>query len=65
MLVVASRCAVTASTPAAFIDVVVGISGLAVVDDALTDRSCLVSLRCGLGMNRGFSLVSRGLRRLL
>jgi hypothetical protein len=51
MLVVASRCTVTAFAPAAFVDVVTGVSGLAVVDDALTDRGCLVPLRCRLGMN--------------
>jgi hypothetical protein len=65
MLVVASRCTVTASMPAAFIDVITGVSGLVVVNDALTDRGCLVPLQCGLGMNRGLSLVSRGLRKLL
>jgi hypothetical protein len=65
VLVVASRCTVTASTLAAFVDVVTGVSGLVVVDDALMDRGCLVPLRCGLGMNRGLFLLSGGLRRLL
>jgi hypothetical protein len=51
--------------PAAFVNVVVGVSRLAVVDDALTDRGFLVPLFCGLGMNRGLFLVSGGLRRLL
>jgi hypothetical protein len=49
----------------AFVDVIASISGLAVVDNALTDRGCLVPLRCKLEMNQGLSLVSRGLRRLL
>jgi hypothetical protein len=65
MLVVASRCTATASTLATFVDVVTGVSGLAVVDDALTDIGCLVPLRCGLGMNQGLFLLSRELRRLL
>jgi hypothetical protein len=51
MLVVASGCTVTASMLAAFVDVITGILGLAVVDDALTDRGCLVLLWCGLKMN--------------
>jgi hypothetical protein len=51
MLVVASRRAVTASTLVAFVDVITGVSGLAVVDDVFTDRGCLVPLRCGLRMN--------------
>jgi hypothetical protein len=62
---VASRYAVTASAPAALVDVVAGVSGLAVVVDVLMDRGCPVPLRCRLGMNRGLSLVSRGLRGLL
>jgi hypothetical protein len=65
MLMVASRHTVTASVPAAFVNVIMGVSRLAVVDDALTDRGCLVLLRCGLGMNRGLFLVSGGLHRLL
>jgi hypothetical protein len=65
VLVVASGCTVTASTLAVFVDVVTGISGLAVVDDALTDRGCLVPLRCGLRMNRDLFLLPRGLHRLL
>jgi hypothetical protein len=47
------------------VDVVTGVSRLAVVNDMLMDRGCLISLRCGLKMNRGLFLVSRGLRRLL
>jgi hypothetical protein len=62
---VASRRAVTASTLAAFVDVVTGISGLVVVDDAFADRGCPVPLWCGLRMNRGLFLLSKGLRRLL
>jgi hypothetical protein len=65
VLVVASRCAVTASALAAFVDVIMGVSRLVVVDDVLMDRGCLVPLRCELGMNRGFFLVSGGLCRLL
>jgi hypothetical protein len=49
----------------AFVDVITGVSGLMVVDDMLTDRGCLVPLRCGLGMNRGLFLVSGGLCRML
>jgi hypothetical protein len=55
VLVVASRCAVTTSAPAAFVDVFTGISGLMVVNDALTDRCCLVPFWCELRMNRGES----------
>jgi hypothetical protein len=47
------------------VDVVTGVSRLAVVNDALIDRGCLIPLRCGLRMNRALFLVSRGLRRLL
>jgi hypothetical protein len=65
VLVVASRCAITAFAPAGFVDVVTGVSGLTVVDDALTDRCCLVPLRCELRMNRGLFLLLGGLRRLL
>jgi hypothetical protein len=65
VLVVASRCTITTSTPAAFVDVIAGVSGFVVVDDALTDISCLFPLRCELRMNRGLSLMSRGLRKLL
>jgi hypothetical protein len=65
MLVVSSRCAVTASTLAAFVDVVAGVSGHVVVDDAFVDRGCLVPLWCGLRMNRDLFLLSGGLRRLL
>jgi hypothetical protein len=45
-------------------DVVMGISRFTVVDDALMDRGCLITLGV-LGMNRGFSLLSGGLHRLL
>jgi hypothetical protein len=37
--------------PAALIDVVMGISGLAIIDDAFMDRGCLVTLWHGFGMN--------------
>jgi hypothetical protein len=63
--VVALGCTVTASTLAAFVDVITSVSGLVIVDDAFTDRGCLVPLRCRLGINRGLFLLSRGLRRLL
>jgi hypothetical protein len=42
-----------------------GVSGLTIVDDTLANRGCPIPLRCGLRMNRGLFLVSRGLRRLL
>jgi hypothetical protein len=45
-------------------DVVTGISRFTVVDDAFTKRDRLVPLGV-LGMNRGLSLLTRGLRRLL
>jgi hypothetical protein len=64
MLVVASSCAVTLFAPPALNDVVTGISRFMVVDDAFTDRDCLVLLGA-LGMNRGLSLLTGGLRRLL
>jgi hypothetical protein len=51
VLVVASRCTVTASTLAAFVDVVTGVLRLTVVDNVLTDRGYLVPLWCGLRMN--------------
>jgi hypothetical protein len=51
VLVVASSCTVTIFAPAALIDVVTGISGLVVVDDAFSDRGSLVSLRCRLEMD--------------
>jgi hypothetical protein len=63
--VVASRGAVTASALAALVDVVAGVSRLVVVNNALMDKGCLIPLQCGLRMNRGLFLVSRGLRRLL
>jgi hypothetical protein len=48
MLMVASRCTVTTSAPAAFVDVVTGVTGLAVVDDTFTDIGCLIPSRCEL-----------------
>jgi hypothetical protein len=45
-------------------DIVTGISRFTVIDDALTDRDRLVPLGM-LGMNRGLSLLSGGLCRLL
>jgi hypothetical protein len=65
VLVVASSCTVTTLAPTALVDVVTGISRFVVVDDAFTDRGYLVSSGGGLRMNRGLSLLSRGLRRLL
>jgi hypothetical protein len=50
--------------PPALDDVVTGISRFTVIDDALTDRGRLVPLGV-LAMNRGLSLLSGGLRRLL
>jgi hypothetical protein len=49
--VVASKCTVIAFTPAALVDVVTGVSGLAIVDDVFTDRGCLVPLWRGFRMN--------------
>jgi hypothetical protein len=51
VLVVASSCTVTIFAPAALVDVVTGMLGLTVVDDAFTDRGSLVSLRCQLRMD--------------
>jgi hypothetical protein len=51
--------------PAAFIDVVTSVSGLAIVDDTITDRGRFVPSWCGLRMNRGLLFLSGGLRRLL
>jgi hypothetical protein len=65
VLVVASSGTVTTLAPTTLIDVVTGISRFAVVDDAFTDRGRLVPLGGGLRMNRGLSLLSGGLRRLL
>jgi hypothetical protein len=48
---VASRCTVIASTPAMLVDVIMGISGLAIVDDAVTDRGRFVPPWRRLGMN--------------
>jgi hypothetical protein len=64
VLVVASSCTVTVFAPPALDDVVTGISRFTVVDDVFTDRGRLVLLGM-LGMNRGLSLLSRGLSRLL
>jgi hypothetical protein len=65
MLVVDSSCTVTILVPLVLGDVVMGVSRFTVVDDAFTDRCCLVPLGGMLGMNRGLSLLSGGLRRLL
>jgi hypothetical protein len=48
-----------------FIDVVTGISGLSIVDDAFTNKGCLVPTWGRLKMNRGLFLLSGGLCRLL
>jgi hypothetical protein len=50
---------------AAFVDVITGVSGLVIVDDAFTDRGRLVPLWCRLGMSRGLFILLGGLRRLL
>jgi hypothetical protein len=63
--VIASICAAIASTPTMFVDVVTGVSGLTIVDNAITNRGCFVPLWGRLGMNRGLFLLSGGLRRLL
>jgi hypothetical protein len=47
------------------VDVVMSILGLMVVDDAFIDRGSLVSLRCGLRMDRGHPFLPGGFRRLL
>jgi hypothetical protein len=64
VLVVASSRTVTVFAPPVLDDVVTGISRFTVVDDAFTDRGRLVPLGV-LRMNRGLSLLSGGLRRLL
>jgi hypothetical protein len=64
VLVVASSYTITMSVPPTLDDVVTGISRFTVVDDALTDRGRLVPLGM-LGMNRGLSLLTGGLCRLL
>jgi hypothetical protein len=64
MLVVASSYTVTTLAPPALGDVVMGVSRFVVVDDAFMDRGRLVPLGV-LGMNRGLSLLSGGLCRLL
>jgi hypothetical protein len=51
VLVVASSCTVTTLALTVLVDVVTGISGFAVVDDAFTDRGRLVPLGGGLEMN--------------
>jgi hypothetical protein len=63
--VIASRCAVIASTPTAFVDVFTGVSGLAIVDDVITDTGRFVPSWGGIRMNLGLFLLSGGLRRLL
>jgi hypothetical protein len=65
MLVVTSSCSVTTLAPTTLVDVVTGISRFVVVDDAFMDRGHLVPLGGELGMNRGLSLLSGGLCRLL
>jgi hypothetical protein len=65
VLVVASRRVVTASTLAAFVDAITGVSGLVVVDDVFTDKGCLAPSWCRLGMNQGLFLLLGGLCRLL
>jgi hypothetical protein len=50
--------------PSALDDVVTGISRFMVVDDAFTNKGRLVPLGL-LRMNRGLSLLTGGLRRLL
>jgi hypothetical protein len=65
MLVVASRRTITASTLAAFVDVIAGVTGLTVVNDAFAYRGCLVPLWRGLRLNQGLFLLPGGLHRLL
>jgi predicted phage tail protein len=64
VLVVALSCTVTILVPSVLGDVVTGVSRFTVVDGAFSDRGHLVPLGV-LGMNRGLSLMSGGLRRLL
>jgi hypothetical protein len=64
VLVVASSCTVTVFAPPTLDDVVTSILRFTVVDDAFMDRDCLVLLGV-LGMNRGLSLLTGGLGRLL
>jgi hypothetical protein len=63
--VIASRYTIIASMPVAFVDVVTGVSGLTIVNDAITDRGHFVPSWCELGINRGLFLLSGGLCRLL
>jgi hypothetical protein len=49
VLVVASSCTVTTLALTALVDVVMGISGFAVVDDAFTNRGHLVPPGAGSG----------------
>jgi hypothetical protein len=65
VLVVALSCTITTFVPTAFVDVITGILGLAVVDDAFMDRGCPVRSRGRLGLNRDLFLLSGGLHRLL
>jgi hypothetical protein len=64
MLVVASSYTVPMFAPPVLDDVVTGISRFTVVDDAFTDRGRLVLLGV-LRMNRGLSLLTGGLHKLL
>jgi hypothetical protein len=64
VLVVASSYTVTILVPPVLGDVVTSVSRFTVVDDAFMDRGRLVPLGV-LGMNRGLSLLSGGLHRLL
>jgi hypothetical protein len=65
MLVVASSYTVTTLAPPALGDVVTGVSRFTVVDDAFTDRGCLVFIGHVRDKPRPLSLLSGGLRRLL
>jgi hypothetical protein len=62
--VVASSHTITVFVRSALDDVATGISRFTVVGDVLRDRGRLVPLGV-LGMNRGLSLLSGGLGRLL
>jgi hypothetical protein len=65
VLVVASSYTVTTLALTVLVDVVTGISGFTVVNDAFTDRGYLVPLGGRLGTNRALFLLSGGLCRLL
>jgi hypothetical protein len=64
VIVVASSYIVTIFAPVALVDVVTGISGLTVVDDAFSDKGSLVSSRCRLEMDRGLPFLPGGFRGL-